>query len=151
MNRARNVRVVENLASDAAGRRCFTVRSEATDPGACANSVAYIIDGGEPVDVEMNTLDSLVEDLGSIPNVLKIDVEGAELEVLRGAEVILKTHRPAIACAVHPEPLDRLGHSVGMLVTFLEERGYRCFAFDGNPIEMPGFENVLFLPVDDWQ
>jgi len=34
------------------------------------------------------------------PDVLKIDVEGAELEVLQGAEKVLQTARPAVICEV---------------------------------------------------
>ena len=34
------------------------------------------------------------------PAVLKIDVEGAELEVLHGAEKVLQTARPVVICEV---------------------------------------------------
>ena len=37
-------------------------------------------------EVESVTLDSFARDTGTIPDVVKIDVEGAELMVLRGAE-----------------------------------------------------------------
>jgi FkbM family methyltransferase len=37
------------------------------------------------------------------PTVLKIDVEGAEVGVLRGASRLLQSSRPVIWCEVHPE------------------------------------------------
>jgi hypothetical protein len=35
------------------------------------------------------------------PRVVKIDVEGAELRVLRGAERLLREHRPILVCELH--------------------------------------------------
>ena len=37
-----------------------------------------------------------------IPKLIKIDVEGAELVVIRGASTILARHKPALILAVHP-------------------------------------------------
>lgn len=48
------------------------------------------------------TLDRFVESTGSIPDVIKIDVEGAELLVLRGAEQVLRHYRPHLIIGVHP-------------------------------------------------
>jgi FkbM family methyltransferase len=48
------------------------------------------------------TLDWLLEHC-SAPSVLKIDVEGAEAQVLQGAERLLNTVRPAILCEVGSE------------------------------------------------
>ena len=52
------------------------------------------------------------------PTLLKIDVEGAELAVLRGAEHLLIECRPAIFLATHSDELDKQCRS------FLLERGY---------------------------
>jgi FkbM family methyltransferase len=51
------------------------------------------------VDVAVTTLDELADRYGS-PGVIKIDVEGAEVEVLRGGDEVL-ARRPAIACEIH--------------------------------------------------
>ena len=45
------------------------------------------------------TLDSLLHSHRP-PSVVKIDVEGAELEVLSGARRVLETHRPLVLCEV---------------------------------------------------
>ena len=45
--------------------------------------------------VTLDTIDSLIPEL-PIPDFIKIDVEGYQLEVLRGAESCLKTHAPLL-------------------------------------------------------
>lgn len=42
-----------------------------------------------------------------IPTALTIDVEGAELEVLKGAERLLTYHQPLIWLSVHPDLMER--------------------------------------------
>ena len=41
------------------------------------------------------------------PDAIKCDVEGAEVEVLRGARELLEKHRPWILCEIHSEPNGR--------------------------------------------
>lgn len=49
------------------------------------------------------TIDYLVESGMPIPDMLTMDVEGAEWEVLRGAEKTLREHLPRIYLSLHPE------------------------------------------------
>lgn len=63
------------------------------------------------------TLDSMMRFFPA-PSVLKIDVEGAEVEVLRGASVLLETIRPAIYCEVGSS-------SIREVVAILQGVGYR--------------------------
>lgn len=53
------------------------------------------------------TLDSLLD--GSIPQIVKIDVEGAELLCLRGAGRLLREVRPVLICEVAEENADEAG------------------------------------------
>lgn len=48
------------------------------------------------------TLDGFTQDHAP-PDFLKCDVEGAEVQVLRGAENLLRSHHPAIVCEIHSE------------------------------------------------
>lgn len=57
-------------------------------------------------------LDEFVNKKSIIPDVLKIDVEGAEFNVLDGATNILKEYRPKIIISLHPEHLRLLNRNV---------------------------------------
>jgi FkbM family methyltransferase len=59
-----------------------------------------------------------------IPVLMKIDVEGAELLVLRGAQRFLAALSPALILSVHPATLPEYGHTVEDVRQFLIEHGY---------------------------
>lgn len=56
---------------------------------------------GKSLTVDMIDLDSFSEESQTKPNIVKIDVEGAEGLVLRGMERLLRTVRPRILIEVH--------------------------------------------------
>lgn len=66
------------------------------------------------------TLDSLQ----LIPDVIKIDIEGAEYDVLKGAKETLILHRPAILFELHPHKMTRFGCVPQDIVGFLQKLGY---------------------------
>jgi FkbM family methyltransferase len=51
------------------------------------------------------TCDDFVNNYGVVPSLLKIDVEGAEMHVLRGARDLLAKHKPAILLSIHSNEL----------------------------------------------
>jgi len=65
-----------------------------------------------------------VERLGRGPGLIKIDVEGTEWEVLKGAEGTLRAHRPDLLLSLHPEPLARIGVAESQILEWLAARGY---------------------------
>ena len=62
---------------------------------------------GQQVDVQMTTIDSLVDDHFPSPTILKLDVEGAELDVLRGATQTLADTVRLLYCEVHEGDQER--------------------------------------------
>jgi FkbM family methyltransferase len=71
-----------------------------------------------PVEVEVIRLDDFCGERGIRPTVLKIDVEGAELEVLAGAPRLLERERPAILLSTHGPELHRSA------ISLLQDAGY---------------------------
>jgi hypothetical protein len=59
------------------------------------------------------------------PTVLKIDVEGAELNVLRGATDLLSKSKPKIFIEVHPHLIHRSNGEVRDIYRLLKSNGYQ--------------------------
>jgi FkbM family methyltransferase len=104
------------------------------------------------IEVQVSTLDAELAERR--PGVIKIDVEGAELDVLRGAQAVLSGARP-IVLFEHVAAAARLyGSQSGALWDLLAELGYRVFAVTGEgPIARAAFSesadvvNWLATPV----
>lgn len=70
------------------------------------------------------TLDRYCSSHNLVPHLIKIDVEGAELLVLRGAEMTLARHRPRLIVGVHPHWLPR-DQTAAQIFQLLGRHGYR--------------------------
>lgn len=84
---------------------------------------------------EQITIDHFVNINNCIPELLKIDVEGAELNVLSGARDVLRKYHPEIILSVHPAHLKMLGYTVKELIRLIDEMGYKIFSVDGFKVE----------------
>jgi FkbM family methyltransferase len=71
------------------------------------------------------TLDDLVCGVGARPDLVKIDVEGAEAGVLDGMRSVLKRHRPTVFIEVHDFEELSLTQNVARLLRPLASVGYR--------------------------
>jgi FkbM family methyltransferase len=87
----------------------------------------------EHVLVPIKPVDTLILELGSTPDVLKIDVEGYELEVLRGSRGLLASRKPAIVMEIHPPQLRLSGGSEDELFEILSRGGYAWEIIERNP------------------
>lgn len=83
--------------------------------------------------VQMRSLDAVVQELAVTPTVIKIDVEGFELEVVQGAAQTLTNHGCVLLIEVHPYQLKLSAGSEELLQDFLAARGYRWTVIDRNP------------------
>lgn len=72
--------------------------------------------------VPVTTLDQYFAAYGRDPDVVKIDAEGAELSVLRGAERLVRS-AAVILCEFHPYTWREAGFDAATLRTWLSERG----------------------------
>jgi FkbM family methyltransferase len=120
MNSLNNVTVIDAAVSDTTGKAKF--RSGTPSMGSLSEE-------GES-EVSTIALDDFSPAQGTrARSHLKIDVEGAEFKVLRGAEGFLKTRRPSILLATH-------GPDVHIACCgFLSGIGYNIRSVDGQPVE----------------
>jgi FkbM family methyltransferase len=82
--------------------------------------------GFRPVEsfkVPVVRLDDMLAGLERV-DLIKLDVEGAELPVLRGAEQLIEMHRPAIMAEVSDKRTQRFGYGSWDIVMFLHRHGY---------------------------
>ncbi|GIW86815.1 MAG: hypothetical protein KatS3mg108_1139 [Isosphaeraceae bacterium] len=99
--------------------------------------------------VPMRRLDGF-GNLGKV-DVIKIDVEGAELGVLRGGEQVIQTHRPVIVFESGPRTLEGLGYTKEAMWTWLTERSYAVLvpnrlANEDSGLSLDGFSEAHRFP-----
>lgn len=83
------------------------------------------------INVKARKLDGLVDMLessGFLPiDLMKIDTEGAELHVLRGAQSLIKRFRPGILLEYTPKNTQQFGYKPQAIKDLLTSWGYRNF------------------------
>jgi len=76
--------------------------------------------------VSITTIDREVEELRLAPALIKIDVEGAELDVLLGGASALSIYRPRLLLSLHPQRLAQIGLDCDAVLGWLSAHGYDC-------------------------
>jgi FkbM family methyltransferase len=132
------VEVVESVVSDAEGFVSFYTYGTSMAASLSRQNVEVLNPERPPTATEIRvpsaTLDRFCKLRSVSLDLLKIDVEGAELLVLRGARQLLVTSRPRILCEIHPLQMQHCGCSKAELEAFLQEVGYQLEPLDApNP------------------
>jgi FkbM family methyltransferase len=81
--------------------------------------------------IDFTTLDEVWRRTADTPAVVKIDVEGAEGEVIRGGAALFREVRPLLFLELHMDVLERRGESVDALLRQLTACGYQFVEPDG--------------------
>lgn len=123
--------VVPNLVAlgDNDGRAAFYVPENPTGASLCA-SAANLSGPTTQTECELVTLDTYIRDRcqGCSPALVKIDVEGAELDVLRGgAELFSKPKRPMVVFEANGDKTKAFGRTVDEVMEWLAARGYKFY------------------------
>jgi FkbM family methyltransferase len=143
INALHNVEVVEKAVAERTGE----ARLQVVDDQSWSKLEAY---GAHPGTEQVITVpivaldDALARGELPPPDVIKIDVEGAELAVLEGMARTLAEHRPAIICELHD--------THGPFVEHMRAAGYRVVNLEGaGPVEDAAAPSAhaLALPPDD--
>lgn len=86
----------------------------------------------EAVQVPVHRFDALVEREPELKRAVfaKIDIEGAELTMWRGATQLLTVARPVMYCEIVDEHCQRYGHGLRDVLQFLRQADYELFALE---------------------
>lgn len=133
INNISNVLVVRKAISNFIGTARFSVEGHA---------MSRLSTEGQ-VPVEVTTLDALVEELGSPPGFMKVDIEGTEIDLLRGAKKVLEKFRPVIFLDVHSE------EKFNNLLEIIPGLEYEIRNLDGTDVRSPEFrEEIVLVPTE---
>jgi len=95
---------------------------------------------------QITTVDRYSVDQNIVPEIIKIDVEGAELNVLRGARETLMRCNPLLCLSVHSKELEDIGSSATELWNYIDDLNYCVFSPQGVQItERSNFKSGEYL------
>lgn len=103
-NGLRNVRVIPKGVWSESGKQAF-VSAGASSPDRGTGRFVADSERAGSASLECVALDDFVR-AAPAPHAIKCDVEGAEVDVLRGAQQLLRAYRPWILCEMHSQPND---------------------------------------------
>ena len=124
-NGAGNARLNACAVADREGELEFDLCAEPAMSSLAASGAALPRARGR-IRVPAISLDAYCRREGVVPDLVKIDVEGAERLVLGGAtEILSQPSAPALIFECLPDNYSRFGHSTEELIGFLNSFGYR--------------------------
>lgn len=128
--------------ADVPGRTSFTVVPGKPSRSGISATLDLTLDAQvQEIEIEVTTLDTALP-AEFRPSLIKIDVEGGELEVLLGARRVLAAHRPILALEhqygrrADPERTLRIHDE-------LDELGYELRTISGTPLNRQRFADLV--------
>jgi len=118
------------------------------DAASGMNSVAVTSKSGtyRQVKKEQISVDAYCEENDLKPELIKIDVEGAEIGVLNGAKKTITAFKPTIFLSYHPRHVKQMGHSADDLISILAELDYTYRHVDGSMVESFSLREYVLTP-----
>jgi FkbM family methyltransferase len=138
---SRNVELFEAGCGERAGEVEFTV--PVMDSGAISAGLVHMgrndarlgkeqharFDRTKAITAKVVTIDETLAGIESL-QLLKCDIEGADLFAMRGAVRTLEKHKPVVVIEITPWFLEGFGLKVADVTGFFECLGYRCYHYD---------------------
>jgi len=139
LNGFSQVEVIEAAVSSKSGRALLRLGETNL-----SSAIAHASETG--IDVALTSVDDFVREKSARPpNLVMIDVEGAEIEVLRGMRETIARHRPVIMCEVHWIGDEFLGYCA----EHITPAGYVVRPLDEQPFPTePARFHALLIPAD---
>ena len=98
----------------------------------------------ETIQIQLDTLDNQLKQHDRV-DMIKIDVEGAELEVLRGAKKIIEKFHPIIVFEHGLGASDHYNTSPEDILTFFDDHQYQLFTLKGFIADEPALFRKEFI------
>jgi FkbM family methyltransferase len=131
----RSAHIVEKAAGERAGHVTFYRADRHRGGGSIVQGLEQIphnaTDQRTALEVEMTTFDVFAAGLGRQPDFIKLDAEGAEPAILRGAAGLLDNARPlTIVMEFFPRFVRDAGDDPGALLRTLQDKGFQLSVID---------------------
>lgn len=145
LNRLKNVVVEEIALSDREdGHIPFYVQSgDVTWNSTILREFARASDTATPLQVPTRTLDRYVAEAGCVPSLVKIDVEGAEFMILKGARKTIESHRPIFIVEFNPASARAASVTVDEMVRFFRANSYSLVTLRRSALGFYRFEDKI--------
>ena len=104
----------------------MTLTGDSVNPGGHSFAAENVYGTGATESVPVHGLDSYLADHGEGRklDLIKIDVQGFEGQVIRGAKATIERDRPTIFLEVSPVPMQNAGEDYRDLLNFFDQTGY---------------------------
>ncbi len=128
-----SITVIDKAVVDQSGQRELNIYASGGKRGSnsfYAEDALAITDSEEKLatlSVPTTTIDEFCSQNGLQPTIIKLDIENAELDALRGGVETLKKYKPKIAMEVWPSPNNSKHKQAAML---LQDLGYKLYLLD---------------------
>jgi FkbM family methyltransferase len=125
LNGIQNVTAIATALSDSPGRGALFLDARNNSGASSLNRSPH---SGEAVEVELDSYDRFAsQNTLSMPALVKLDVEGAEVKVLRGMQALLsRPNPPPVVLEVSEWSLKQMGSSKDELFALMRGHGYKA-------------------------
>ena len=94
-------------------------------------------------EVKTDTLDNFTKEKNITPDLIKIDVEGHELSVLKGAENFINEHHPTLIIEI--EQRHHKDINIESVFDSFKQKGYHCYYYSKKQSQLFSYENKTHL------
>lgn len=128
LNGCKNVHIHHAAVTDFSGFLKYIGNSKHPSPMYSLSASDSKIRSDQVISVQTFAMDDFFKDKKSLPDVIKIDVEGAEMKVLNGMQNILQSSNVKLFLEVHPiQLLVKFQSSANAVISMLINNGYSVF------------------------